>query len=110
MNVAKMIRQAKEKEAWMPAGAPRTYCRAPDCLFRIYTRRQGYVPCPRHPHVNPECEGVSRHCTGAAETESPSREASTPVGSPAPLLAPVGLPDSRPHPADCDCPKCVMPF
>lgn len=54
--------------------------------------------------------GVSRHCTGAAAVESPSREASTPAGRPTPLLAPVGLPDSRPHPADCDCPKCVMPY
>lgn len=96
MNSGRMMRENKAK--W-----PELYCHAANCMWRV---KSG--PCPKHGERSEA--GASRHCTGAAAVESPSREASTPVGSPAPLLAPVGLPDSRPHPADCDCPKCVMPF
>lgn len=111
MHVAKKIRQEKETESWRPQGAPRTYCRAPDCLFRISTRR-GYVACPRHPALNPECErseatGVRVRGTEASVESAPRPADRQSASRPTPLPA---LPDSRPHPDDCRCHKCVFPF
>jgi len=113
MNIAKTIRIRKERELRMPLGAPRTYCRDSRCMFRIW-KREGYVKCPAHPDLNPEClSSEAKREEGLAVGPGKSEPAMASVaerkcegigGSTA------SLPDSRPHSKGCSCPKCVFPF
>ena len=101
MNIAKTIRIRKEREAQMPLGAPRSYCRAPDCLYRIW-RRDRYIECPRHPGLNPE---VSEAEHGTARQSAASEGTRSQEGAPA--VRSLAWHD---HPKDCPKACCNPAF